>query len=144
MVKSMTVYPVRTEDVGLVWERCEGFLLSAVAFTHGAVLVGDIKKLAEENKVRIWVVENEGVLTASLVTELIQYPQYLVCRIFAMGGVGLAYWERILEAVERWARLQGATRMETFCRPGVAKELLKYNYEKVCIVVGKHLGELHE
>ncbi|CAN0493160.1 unnamed protein product, partial [Phaeothamnion confervicola] len=70
---------------------------------------------------------------ASVLTEIIQYPQRRVARIVGCVGEHRAKWVHLISEIQDWSRSQGCVAMEIVARKGWAKALPDFQMTHVIL-----------
>jgi len=74
------------------------------------------------------------------VTEIIDYPLVSALRIVLLAGQDMAVWQRdLLETLESFATLHGATRLEAYGRKGFIRALKPLGFELAYYAVMKEI-----
>lgn len=136
----MKVTDINTEDVELLWPRVEHFLQSALDQGQGEYTLEDIKLQLMTGLMHLWVAyDEEGIILASAVSEIRNYPQKRVCFVVLMGGEDMERWLHTSAAVQHWAMENGADAVRGYVRKGLAKKLKDFGYRDIYTVVQQDL-----
>jgi len=86
---------------------------------------------------QLWISWKDKVESAVL-TQIIEYPKFKVCRWFLAGGSKLHLWlDEMTKQVEEWSKQNNCKRIELVGRRGWIKKLK--DYEAKHIVMTKEL-----
>jgi len=115
---------LRPADVRTRWGEIAPLLAAAVAHGLGELEVDDILGLVEKNRMCVLVLEQDGVVELALAAEVARYPKKSVLRICYAGGKnGAVVARRYYPTLEQIGRVFGASAVECWCRPSVARYL---------------------
>lgn len=135
------IQQVSPAHLGAFWKFLWPWLEPAIEMGGGCWTETSLFKAITDCQAQLWVVadmeERQPLMT--VVTELRVYPEKKVCNIWLVGGAELDVSLEVLEELEKWARTQGASRIETACRVGAAKKLKGWGYDSRYEVVAKEL-----
>lgn len=126
-----TTRPLHTSLLDKNWERCSEYIEAALKYAHDSHSLADVRQSVEEGTAQFFPFEKSAI-----VTEIVDYPNRSVCRIWLAGGdMGeLLEGEKI---VSDWAKSLGCHGMEIIGRKGWQKVLKEY--EPTSIVLVKEL-----
>jgi hypothetical protein len=128
---------VPPQNVAHIWGQVEPLLLKAILYDDFSydgqnLLDGILKK-----DMQLWISWKDKVESAVL-TQIIDYPKFKVCRWFLAGGSKMKYWiDELTHQVETWAKQNNCKRIELVGRRGWMKKLK--DYEAKHIVMTKEL-----
>lgn len=117
-------------------ERCREWLQAALDHGGNSHDVEHIEEGIRCNQFQAWFAED-----AVLVTELIDYPNYRVVHVFLAGGS----LETILQMrpdIERFGQHFGCKYLSINGRPGWARALKEFGYDRGLQTVSKHLDTI--
>lgn len=83
----------------------------------------DIKKAILERDMQLWAIENEGLISTVIITEIINYPRVRECSVFMVSGSRADDWRDSVQEMVVWAAEQGCHYISTMARPGFAKAM---------------------
>lgn len=112
-------------EIDFFIEAVSPFLHKALRYSRGEMSVGDALYLVAKGLCQLWI-GGEEVKTVML-TELVDFPQKRVARIIALAGETARY-ASTFEAIQRWAAANGASELEAYCRPSVARLAKRYGF----------------
>lgn len=120
------------EMVNEVWPLCHKFIADGCA--TGDMTAEQIKAEAESGSVQLWFAWSDH-LEAAAATTIMPFARQSVCLFLSFGGKDMGRWLGLLDEIETWAKMQGATISRTFGRKGWGKVLKDYRpkfyvYEK--------------
>lgn len=129
------LYKIPQENVMRVAPILAVWLQSALDVGHGKVPLWEILQRCEAGTLQLWAaIASGGYALAAAVTEL----QRETCLIWLLGGAQMERWLHMIGEMERWAQLEGCTRMEIHGRRGWLKVLPEYHMAH--IVMRKELA----
>lgn len=109
------------------WERCKGYVRDALGYAGGSHTVGDVLQAVMSGKAQFFPLKKSAIIT-----EIVDYPQKTMCRIWLAGGK----LEELMEAekmVTQWAKEQGCDGMEIVGRKGWSRTLSDYRESSVVL-----------
>lgn len=114
----------------------------ALDHTRGEVDLDDIKLQCKHGTMQLWVVMEEGVGLAGVVTtEIVDYPNLKACRVVALAGENLDKWVRLVdEVLAAWARQLKCDVLEAVGRAGWTRKLAKVGWKQQYVFVGRELS----
>lgn len=137
-------YTVRGVPFPLVerfWHFAEPYVKRALDHTHGEVSFLDVKEACLNRGMQLWLIYSDGRVVGAGTTELINYPQKLICRIMTLAGSQFDEWRQMAhDAIETWAMEQGCVAMESYTRRGFVPKLIEMGYKHKYSVLHKSLG----
>jgi len=110
------------------WERCKGYIRDALEYAGGSHTVGDVLQSVMSGKAQFFPLRKSAIIT-----EVVDYPQKTMCRIWLAGG----NLEELMEAekvVADWAKTQGCAGMEIVGRKGWSRTLTDYRESSVVLM----------
>lgn len=142
MEQLITISDVEAQDVDILWEKVQGNLELALEHSRGEYSMEDIHLALIKGGMKLWIgYDEEGVLLASAVCELVNYPQKRVCYIVLAGGGFFDIWTQASICIEEWALANGADMISAFTRRGVAKKMRAFDYRETYTVINKDLTQ---
>lgn len=113
-----------TDDFDRAWQHSAPFLVDAL---DGSMAIGHVYEACKDGRARLWPLERSAV-----VTELLEYPNLLACRVWLAGG-DLYEIRSYLPALDNYARSMGCERIEVDGRRGWQKVLDGYELTRVVL-----------
>ena len=110
------------------WERCKHYIHDALEYAGGSHTIQDVAVAIAEGKAQFFPLSRSAI-----VTEIVDYPQKAMCRIWLAGGD----LEELLEAevaLSAWAKTQGCDGMEIIGRRGWSRKLENYRQSAVVLM----------
>lgn len=101
--------------------------------TRGKLTTDDFKERIASGDFQLWVVIENKQPIASVLTEIIQYPQRKVARVVGCVGEHRGKWVHLLSEIQDWSRLQGCVAMEIVARKGWARVLPDFHMTHVLL-----------
>lgn len=139
---SITVTDVRTEDVDIMWESVAGYLQDAVDQNQGEFTLEDVRHDLLTGRMVLWIAyDKDARLQACAVCEMRRFTQRTICYIILLGGDGFDNWHWAINAIEEWARENGADAVAALARKGFIKTMRQYGYREPYTVIQKDLTD---
>lgn len=114
-----------------IWERSGQLVNKALIRTEGEYNLEDIRDHLESKDMQLWDIEVNGELKASVVTQILVFPQKKKLRGVALGGKDHKEWfDELTTFFSRFAKAFGCTSLELVGRPGWTKSLKRYGYRE--------------
>jgi len=110
------------------WARLAPHISEALKYSNKSHDISDVWSAIKKNKAQFFPLENSAI-----VTEIVDYPNQSVCRIWLAGGD----LEELMEAekdVCKWAAKLGCTGMEIIGRKGWSRKLTDYKEASIVLV----------
>lgn len=123
--------PVQSADAEIIWEHVAPLLQKAIDKTSDSFSTDDIRELVRAAKAQLWVAV-DGKITAAFITTIEASPSDKWVRVMWCGGED-SEWLPQFEAVERWAKSIGASKVMIFGRKGWTKKLPTYRQSAVVL-----------
>ena len=106
------------------WDRCKSLLAPALADTH---TLDDVHEAINDGRAELWPLRD-----SALVTEIVEYPQRRVLRVWLAGGK-LDELQRGLPFLDQIAKDLGCSRIELEGRKGWVKVLDGYTERSIVL-----------
>lgn len=120
-----------------IWEQVQPLLLKGIMYDDNSYSGKNLLDAVLKKEMQLWISWTDKVESAVL-TQLIDYPQYRVCRWFLAGGKNVDAWlDDLTRQVETWAIANDVKRIELVGRKGWIKKMK--DYESKHIVMTKEL-----
>ena len=125
---------IPADTIGAFWEEVAPMLAEAVRRGDEMSLQDVLNKLLE-TEMQLWLVLEKptGKVIAAATTTIVIYPMKKVVRIVHIGGMpgkSILDMDEHLEWIGKWGIMQGATRLEAYCRPGVLRKVAGKGFRK--------------
>jgi len=128
---------VPPKNVHIIWGQVEPLLLKAVMYDDFSYNGQNLLDGILQKDMQLWISWTHKVESAVL-TQIIEYPKFKVCRWFLAGGSNMKKWlDQMTSQVEDWAKENNCKRIELVGRKGWIKKLK--DYEAKHIVMTKEL-----
>ena len=111
------------EDIPYIWDKVEAHIESMMPHSEGELSADDFLNFLSEGEMQLWAAVDGDELLASMVTQIVPYPQKRVLRIISIAGEGMEDWIENLPIIENWALSQNCTSLECWGRKGWLKVL---------------------
>ena len=110
------------------WARCSKYIEDALEYAGGSHTLQDVMLAVAEGKAQFFPLDKSAI-----VTEIVDYPQKAMCRIWLAGGD----LDELLEAeaaIAAWAKTLGCSGMEIIGRRGWSRQLKDYRQSAVVLM----------
>lgn len=107
------------------WPVLAGLLDDALSHGEGELSADDIRQMVRDERVYLLVVIENGQILAAGAVEIVVYPRFKVANIIAVGGKRVFLRREELAWVAMVARDMGCAKVQTYCRPSMARLLGK-------------------
>lgn len=135
----MKIQYVASEWVNYTWDKVEGFISDALAYSNGDYTVTHAKVFVTQGKWALIVaVDDSGVIHGAATVEFFNRPDDRVAFITAIGGK-LVSNEDTFEQLRAYARSMGATTIEGAARESIARLWQRYGFKEKYRIVGVKL-----
>jgi len=126
----MNVSIVPKEYIDNVWPSIEKYMEGVAAYTYGRFNAEDIKYHLMTKPQQLWIAfDDDNEIFGAVVTEVNVYPQMNALVMHFTGGKKLLRWkDPMLELLQRFARENGCSIIESYGRPGWEKIFKKDGY----------------
>lgn len=121
--RELTVLEPRSLDAA--WPVIGPYLDKALSHSEGEICAEDVRQMVRDGQAFVLVVVAGGAILAAGAVEIVRYPRYKAANIIAVGGKRVFLRADELAWVCRLARDMGCTKLQTFCRPSMARLLGK-------------------
>jgi hypothetical protein len=113
-------------EIAFFVEEVSPLLYEALQYSRGEMSVEDALAFVAEGFCQLWIGGDKDKRIVIL-TEIADFPQKRVVRIVALAGE-TAHYISMFEAIKRWAAMNGASELEAYCRPSVARLAKRYGF----------------
>lgn len=110
------------------WARCSKYIEDALEYAGGSHTLQDVMLAVAEGKAQFFPLDKSAI-----VTEIVDYPQKAMCRIWLAGGD----LDELIDAevaLGAWAKTQGCDGMEIIGRRGWSRKLENYRESAVVLI----------
>ena len=122
------------EHIEIVWPNIKDFIHGAAEYTFGRFSAFDIKNelIRRGNEQQLWVAfEDKDNFYGAVITEVYEYPQISALIMHFTGGKRLSKWKKpMLELLQKFARDNNCSVIESYGRPGWGKVFEKDGYKQ--------------
>tara|TARA_A100000171_G_C2051156_1_gene105297 strand:+ start:226 stop:651 length:426 start_codon:yes stop_codon:yes gene_type:complete len=104
----------------------------------------DVMDLIYDNKAQLWILWNENKkdkYQGCIVSKVITRPNTKSLNLFIVTGKNRKLWQDKIKTIEKWAKQQGCTHLETYARPGWSRILKQHNYKVTHYLLERKLEE---
>ena len=126
-------------SIDSVWGMVVGHLQKGLDYSNGEISLEDIHEGLLGRDMQLWCAFNDDECVAAMVTEIINYPRKMACRMIVVGGGHMKYWLDYQTEFMRWAKENGCDRVEAYCRDGMARRLEQFGNKKLYNLCGVDL-----
>ena len=120
---SCKVGVVHPEEVPKLWKKVLPQIERCVPHSEGEMESPDFYVALVDGEMQLWIAVEDEEVIASMVTQIIPYPQKKVLRIIAIAGGDMDKWFHFEPDLEEFAILMGCTSLEAWGRKGWKKIL---------------------
>jgi hypothetical protein len=110
------------------WQRCRRYIEDALEYAGGSHTIDDVWDAVCEGKAQFFPLDKSAI-----VTEVVDYPQKAMCRIWLAGG-DLDELMEAEAAIAAWAKTLGCSGMEIIGRRGWSRQLKDYRQTAVVLM----------
>jgi len=110
------------------WARCSKYIEDALEYAGGSHTLQDVMLAVAEGKAQFFPLDKSAI-----VTEIVDYPQKAMCRIWLAGG-DLDELIDAEAAIAAWAKTLGCSGMEIIGRRGWSRKLESYRQSAVVLM----------
>jgi len=136
----VTVSGVLAENANSWWEFVSDWCNNALSYGGGLLALEDIQAAVANRDMQLWVIHNNGILTAVCVTELRQWPRGKALTSIIVGGVGMEEWIGALDSVlTAYAVSHGCKVVDAHGRKGWHKTIGKLGYQMALVTYMKEV-----
>lgn len=113
------ILPIKAEDVDYYWPLVSSFLESALEHTDGEIGLQDIRSDIANHDRQLWVIKNDDVYIAAVVTQIYSYNSgKKIGEVTMAGGSRHDLWDHFTDVVGEWFKDQGCQFIDIIGRPG--------------------------
>jgi hypothetical protein len=122
--QSCRVGLVHPDQIPEIWHKVEHHIERSSLHSEGELTTSDFYLALIEEEMQLWVaVEDGDDVIATLITQIVPYPQKKVLRLISVGGKNMDRWLHFMKDIEEFARLTHCNSMEVWGRKGWKKIL---------------------
>jgi hypothetical protein len=122
-----------------VWKDVAPLLQKAIDKSQKDWSIDNILYHLQERNMQLWVWTEDYKIVAACVSQVIIYPNKKVCQLPFIAGKMMRNWLDCEQEVTKWAKEQGCTQLEGFCRDGWLRVLMPRNWFKCWITMRKDI-----
>ena len=111
------------DDIPYIWENVQPHLEAMEPHSEGELAPEDFYEAIHNGEMQLWLATEGKEILASMVTQIIPYPQKRVLRIISIGGGDMEKWIGYIPLIEDWGLSMGCTSLECWGRKGWLKVL---------------------
>lgn len=136
---SAHLVPIPAAQLARFWHYVRPMLRSAAHRSSGKYLVEDILRDIRRHENQVWGCAVDGLVVATGLTQIVNFPRKRICRIIAVEGRDHAAWLDLIDVLAVWAKAEGCAALEPVCRPGWEKPLRTKGFRKTHILLERQL-----
>lgn len=122
------------------WDRISELIESGLPYMQGKHSLVDIKESLMNRDRQLWASVHKHKIEAICITSIEIYPtDQKVCQIFLVAGKDYTKWIDFYSGIASWAKGQGCSAVEAYCRPGWTKIKELKDWKRTQIVLRKEL-----
>ena len=114
---------VKNTDIDLVWSIVAPMIQRAIDKSEHDYSIDDVYHHLCQRNMQLWYWVGDCGIIACMVSVIASYPNRKVCQLPFIGGKGLRIWIHAEPIIAAWAKEQGCTQLEGFCRQGWVRVL---------------------
>ncbi len=122
-----------SDRLGGQWERCHKWISDALEYAGGTHTMEDVYHAVATGKAQLHPLEKSAIIT-----EIVDYPQRSICRIWLAGG-DLSELTEAEKSISVWAKSLGCDAMEIIGRKGWQRHLK--DYTATAVILAKDLND---
>lgn len=104
-----------------VWPDVGPLLGAALTKGDGELDLSQLRMLIAGRQADLVLVQEDSAIVGAIAIEFIQYPNYRVANFIATGGRRLFACESDVAQLKTWLKDRGASKIQGFCPPAVAR-----------------------
>ena len=105
------------------WPTIRPLLDGALAHSEGEITAEHVREMVAGGNAFVLVIVEGGEILAAGAVEIAKYPRYKVANIIAVGGRRVFLRREELGWLRMVARDMGCAKVQTYCRPSMARLL---------------------
>jgi|TARA_B100001123_G_scaffold31853_2_gene33475 hypothetical protein len=113
---------VSPNDVKTIWPHVKHHVDRCNEHSEGELTTQDFYNALIRREMQLWLAVDETI-KATMITQIITYPQKKILRIIAIAGDDMNEWLPNLPLIEEWALSIGCSALECWGRKGWTKVL---------------------
>ena len=135
MDETLRLCGMPSATIDYVWDMVEPLLIPAVGYSDGKYAIKDIYDQLKEKNMQLWVIaDNEDIIHAAIVTQIVEYPNKKVMFIVLVGGVKFDTWSHVLPHFVAFAEDHQCESIEAYGRTGWETKLKHLGFKKILTV----------
>jgi hypothetical protein len=139
------VGPWPAHQVPGIWDKISPHIDRANQRSGGRYSQVVVFEALLSGQMQLWTIEDETGPVGCVVTEVVTYGTGLqVCSLVVVTGKNRQEWVWTWRQIAAWAKAQGCARIESWARPGWAREMAKHGWFESHRLIEYDLTELFE
>lgn len=126
-------------DIPVMWEQLEPFIERSCKHSRGTITTAVVKEMLCGNRAVCMGTARGNEPVSVFVVQITDYHTYRAATMIAVAGKELREAMEFEYILTEWATALGATELEAWCRPSMARLLRRFGYEPRFTVVSKSL-----
>jgi len=119
-----------------VWDVVEDMILAALMHADGKYTIQDIFMAIKDKEMQLWVVvDQDDMIHAVVVTQIIYYPSKKVMLFVIVSGVKFDNWSHFLPHFKLFAKDHDCSALEFYGREGWEKKVASLGFKKIHTVL---------
>jgi len=137
---NLNVHSVQPEFVQQIWPQVNGFFESALEYGNGEYTAEQLKVLVVRREQLLLVgVDESGKIHGAVTLQFIDYPNYRVAFVTAIGGKLISNTNNF-EQVVAWCKANGATKIQGAARESIERLWRRlFKFERLHAIVEKDI-----
>ena len=128
---------VPIDDINRYWPEIKEDIQRACDYSGNRSSATTYHDFLQKGSKQLWLVKRDDKITGIVVTELVQFPLLVGCRINICTGKHISEWGHLYTMIEDFARANGCKQMFLIARPGMEK--IVKGYRKTHVLLEKEL-----
>tara|TARA_R110000744_G_C19257479_1_gene550987 strand:- start:375 stop:821 length:447 start_codon:yes stop_codon:yes gene_type:complete len=140
----MSVSLIPSGAFNIVAKDVEKHLAKSIEMAHGRENMAVIWEALLKDERQLWMFfDEDNKAEGALVTRIEHYPLKKMLNLMFIGGENIEAWhEELLETLERYARENDCSGLETVGRKGWERFLKKFDWDAAYMVCEKNFDEV--
>ena len=120
------LFCVSKDNVPVSWQYVHDLLEPAAERSDGDYTIDDIYHELMNGTMQLLVWQTKEKITAACVIKIIVKKHKKICTMPLIGGKDMEEWLKVEDQLVEYARQQGCTQLEGYCRDGWLRVLKKW------------------
>ena len=136
---TVQIHGILSENADIYWPFISEWCEDALSRAMGDLLnLDDVKAAVAKQEMQLWVIYNNGKITATCVTEIRTWPRTKVLTAIIVAGRGMDEWVRQLDALlTAFGAANGCKMLDAHGRSGWKKPLAELGWQQSVVTYAK-------